>query len=60
MIIQSVQRVVELIKDSVVFHDYETIYDPISHKTFYECITYTHKGTLETFKDKGQDVDTKA
>jgi uncharacterized protein (DUF433 family) len=60
MIIQAVQRLVELVNNNTTVREYDTVYDPISKKTFYECVTYTYKGTLETFQDKGQNIDTKA
>jgi len=60
MEIQSIQRIVDYVRDDIVVRQYSQILDPKSQKTFYECVTYTYQGTLDTYKDKGQHLDTKA
>jgi hypothetical protein len=58
MEIQSVHRVVENVRDNVVIKQYSQVYDEKTQKTYYECVIYTYKGTLDTYHDKGQNVDT--
>jgi hypothetical protein len=60
MIIQSIQRIVDYVRNDVVVNQYSQVLDPKSLKTYYECVTYTYKGTLDTYNDKGQNVDTKS
>ena len=60
MEIQSIQRITDYVRDEIVVRQYSQILDPKSLKTYYECVTYTYQGTLDTYKDKGQQVDTKA
>jgi len=60
MEIQSIQRIVDYVRNDIVVRQYSQILDPKSLKTYYECVTYTYKGTLDSYNDKGQDVDTKA
>jgi hypothetical protein len=60
MEIQSIQRITDYVRDDIVVRQYSQILDPKSQKTFYECVTYTYQGTLDTYKDKGQHLDTKA
>jgi hypothetical protein len=60
MVIQSTQRIVDYVRNDVVVRQYSQVLDPKSNKTYYECVTYTHQGTLDSYKDKGQQVDTKA
>jgi hypothetical protein len=60
MEIQSIQRIVDYVRDDIVVRQYSQVLDPKSQKTFYECVTYTYQGTLDTYKDKGQNLDTKA
>lgn len=60
MIIQSVHRVVDFVRNDIVVRQYSHVHDPKTRKTYYECVTYTYKGTLDTYKDKGQSIDTKA
>ena len=59
MEIQSIQRVVDFVRNDIVVRQYTQVQDPETLKTYYECITYTYKGTLDTYNDKGQSVDTK-
>jgi hypothetical protein len=60
MVIQSIQRISDYVRNDIVVRQYSQILDPKSLKTYYECVTYTYKGTLDTYNDKGQVVDTKA
>jgi hypothetical protein len=60
MEIQSIQRITDYVRDDIVVRQYSQVLDPKSQKTFYECVTYTYQGTLDTYKDKGQQLDTKA
>jgi hypothetical protein len=60
MEIQSIQRISDYVRNDIVVRQYSQILDPKSLKTYYECVTYTYKGTLDSYNDKGQDVDTKA
>lgn len=60
MIIESVQRVVDFVRNDIVVNQYSQVQDPKSYKTYYECVTYTYQGTLDTYQDKGQSVDLKA
>ena len=60
MVIQSIQQLVDYVRNTIVVDQYMQVYDPISNKTFYECVTYTYQGTLDTYKDKGQHVDIKS
>jgi hypothetical protein len=60
MEIQSIQRIVDYVRNDIVVRQYSQILDPKTLKTYYECVTYTYKGTLDTYNDKGQNVDTKA
>jgi len=60
MVIQSIQRIVDYVRNDVVVNQYSQVLDPKSNKTFYECVTYTYKGTLDSSQDKGQQIDTKA
>lgn len=62
MIIESIQRVVDFVRNDIVVNQYSQVQDPKSQKTYYECVTYTYKGTLDSYddKDKGQTVDTKS
>ena len=60
MEIQSIQRIVDYVRNDIVVNQYSQVLDPKSQKTFYECVTYTYQGTLDTYKDKGQQLDTKA
>lgn len=60
MVIQSIQRVRDYMRDNIVVNTYSQVLDPMSQKIFYECVTYTYKGTLDTYQDKGQNVDTQA
>jgi len=60
MVIQSIQRIVDYVRNDVVVRQYSQVLDPKSNKTYYECVTYTYKGTLDTYQDKGQNVDTKS
>jgi len=60
MEIQSIQRVVDFVRNDIVVRQYTQVQDPKTLQTYYECITYTYKGTLDTYNDKGQSVDTKA
>jgi len=59
MDIQSIQRITDYVRDEIVVRQYSQILDPKSLKTYYECVTYTYQGTLNTYNDKGQNVDTK-
>lgn len=60
MEIQAVQKVVNVgINNNIVTKVYTQVYDSKTRKTYYECVIYTHKGALETYRDKGQQVDTK-
>jgi len=59
MIIQSIQRLTDFIRDNIVVRQYSQIQDPQSNKIFYECVTYTYEGKLNTYQDKGQNVDVK-
>jgi len=59
MEIQSIQRITDYVRDEIVVRQYAQILDPQSLKTYYECVTYTYQGTLDTYNDKGQNVDTK-
>ena len=60
MEIQSIQRIVDYVRNDMVVRQYTQVLDPKSNKTYYECVTYTYKGTLDTYQDKGQNIDTKA
>jgi hypothetical protein len=60
MVVESVQRVVNLVNNNTLVNEYAQVYDPKSNKTFYECVLYTYKGTLESFQDRGQNIDIKA
>ena len=60
MEVQSIQRIVENVRDNIIVKQYSQVYDEKSHKTYYECVTYTFKGTLDHYQDKGQNVDTKS
>jgi hypothetical protein len=60
MEIQSIQRIVDYVRNDMVVRQYTQVLDPKSNKTFYECVVYTYKGTLDTYQDKGQNIDTKA
>jgi hypothetical protein len=60
MVIQSIQRLVDYVRDDIVVRQYTQVQDPKTHKTYYECVTYTYQGTLDSNKNKGQSVDTKA
>lgn len=60
MVIQSIQRMVDYVRDTIVVHQYSQVEDPKTHKTYYECVTYTYQGTLDTYNDKGQNIDTQA
>lgn len=62
MIIESIQRVVDFVRNDIVVNQYSQVQDPKSQKTYYECVTYTYKGTLDSYndKDKGQNIDTKS
>lgn len=60
MVIQSIQRIVDYVRNDVVVNQYSQVLDPKSLKTYYECVTYTYQGTLDTYRDKGQSVDTKS
>jgi hypothetical protein len=60
MEIQSIQRIVDYVRNDMVVRQYTQVLDPKSNKTYYECVTYTYRGTLDTYQDKGQNVDTKS
>jgi hypothetical protein len=60
MEIQSIQRITDYVRDEILVRQYSQILDPKSLKTYYECVTYTYQGTLDTYNDKGQTVDTKS
>ena len=60
MVIQSIQRMVDYVRNTIVVNQYSQVQDPKTLKTFYECVTYTYQGTLDTYQDKGQHVDTKS
>ena len=60
MLIQSIQRVTGYVRDAIVVKQYSQVHDPKVNKTYYECVTYTYKGTLDQYRDKGQSVDIKA
>jgi hypothetical protein len=60
MIIQSIQKISDYVRNDIVVRQYSQVHDPKSNKTFYECVVYTYKGTLDTYQDKGQTVDTKS
>jgi hypothetical protein len=60
MVIQSIQRILDYMCNDTVVRQYSQVLDPKSNKTYYECVTYTHKGTLDTYQDKGQSIDTKS
>ena len=60
MQIQSIQRIVDHVRDDIVVRQYTQVLDPKTLKTYYECVTYTYQGTLDTYNDKGQQVDTKS
>jgi len=60
MEIQSIQRIVDYVRNDIVVRQYTQVLDPKSNKTYYECVTYTYRGTLDTYQDKGQNIDTKA
>ena len=60
MEIQSIQRISDYVRNDIVVRQYSQILDPKSLKTYYECVIYTYKGTLDSYNNKGQDVDTKA
>ena len=60
MVIQSIQRIVDYVRNDIVVRQYSQFQDPKTLKTYYECVTYTYKGTLDTYQDKGQNIDTKA
>jgi len=60
MEIQSIQRIADYVRNDIVVRQYSQILDPKTLKTYYECVTYTYKGTLDTYQDKGQNVDTKS
>ena len=59
MEIQSIQRITDCVRDEIVVRQYSQILDPKSLKTYYECVTYTYQGTLDSYNDKGQNVDAK-
>lgn len=60
MIVESIQRVVDYVNDKIVVTQHTQVTDPKSNKTYYECVTYTYQGTLNTYQDKGQTVDVKS
>lgn len=60
MVIQSIQRLVDFVRNDIVVQQYSQVQDPKSLKTYYECVTYTYQGTLDSYQDKGQNVDTKS
>jgi hypothetical protein len=60
MEIKSIQRIIDYVRNDIVVNQYSQVLDPKSQKTFYECVTYTYQGTLDTYKDKGQHIDTKS
>jgi hypothetical protein len=60
MIIESVQRIVDFVRNDIVVSQYSQVQDPKTNKTYYECVTYTYKGTLDTYQDKGQNIDIKS
>lgn len=60
MVIESIQRVIDFVRNDVVVKEYSQVLDPKSNKTFYECETYTQKGVLDLYLDKGQGIDVKA
>jgi hypothetical protein len=60
MVIESIHRVWKTVNNLIVVNQYSQVYDPKTRKTYYECVTYTYKGTLDTYQDKGQRVDIKA
>jgi hypothetical protein len=60
MEIQSIQRIVDYVRDDIVVRQYSQVLDPKSQKTFYECVTYTYQGTLDTYRDKGEQFDKQA
>jgi hypothetical protein len=60
MIVESVQRTVDYVHNNIVVTQYTQVTDPKSLKTYYECVTYTYQGNLNTYQDKGQTVDVKA
>jgi len=57
MVIQSIQRILDYVRNDTVVRQYSQVLDPKSNKTYYECVTYTYKGTLDTYKDNGQSID---
>jgi hypothetical protein len=57
MEVQSIQRVTNFVRDAIVVKQYSQVYDPKINRTYYECVTYTYRGTLDTYRDKGQSVD---
>jgi hypothetical protein len=60
MVIQSIQRMVDYVRNTIVVNQYSQVQDPKTLKTYYECVTYTYQGTLDTYNDKGRNVDTQA
>jgi hypothetical protein len=60
MIIQSIQRLVSNVRDNVRTDVYTQVQDPKTNKVFYECVTYTYKGLIDSYLDKGQNIDTKS
>jgi len=60
MIIQSIQQIVDRVRDGYEILVRKQVHDPVTLKTFYECITYTRQGNLDSYQDRGQKIDIKS
>ena len=59
MIVESIQHLVNYVRDSYQTKIYKTLQDPVTMKEIVICEVYTQHGTIEKSPDKGTVIDTK-
>jgi hypothetical protein len=59
MIVESIQHVVNNVKDSYQTKIYKTLEDPVTMQSIVACEIYTRNATVEKMPDKGSIVDKK-
>ena len=59
MIVESIQHIVNYVRDDFRIKVYKTLQDPVTMKEVVTCEVYTQKGVVEKTPDKGTVIDSK-
>jgi hypothetical protein len=57
MIVQSIQTLINHVRDDYQKVVYKTVLDPKTMKEYVVCEVYTQRGTIEKTPDKGIEID---